>query len=1177
MNSSLKNKESIREYLLGRVNEDSVLSEVEELLFMDEEFCTEVEIAEDQLINDYVFCRLASDDMSAFEKTLINNPERTLSVQLATALKEKARTVTAPSPQTVGFFDSLAAFFKQPRYGAGFAVALIGIVIFSYVILSRRTTNELANLQAIYKQRQTETRISGFDYAPMAIVRGDDKKEDDQRKLRGIELALIKANEQSPDARTHHDLGVFYLNERDLPKAIKELELAVKADGNNAKFHNDLGSAYFELTKSGGPDKKFENIARAIEEFSRALEINPDLLEALFNRSLALQESALPRQAKESWDQYLQKDPSSKWADEARKNLEKLVNQQTSLKTNEKVLEDFLIAYRNKDEALAWKINSQTRDVYFGMWLPDQLSRRYARAKLKGDAAEENESIDALTYIGSLEKEKNADFFVSDVAGQISEAAKNEVKKLIEAQEFFDLGLAKSTSTTYPLALQSFEKSGQLFLQAGFPIGEKMSQYWVMQILKSLARNKEAVQKSEEVLQFARKNNYKWFEASILYYTGNIYLLRKELSKSMDSYLASFERSKILGDTLLQQRSGMTILMGLIETGEYRKALGFRFEPAADLYYTGSLLPQWRNTYYTATLLLKLKLPKAAGSFAFESLAIAQDPEKPIGDNAILSLVLLAEVMTASGKLDGALDFATRSLDLIRPQTDDDFKRSREADVTLRIANLKSNLGRCDEAVGDFDRAISLFELVPEFKVDEYAAHKGLLMCYKHLGRSADVTRELETVLSLADSYRHEIMSDESRQSFFDNEQAVFDVAIEDSLARRDGAEAFRRAERSKARSLLDIMSSERSIESLQKEFYQVAEPMSLETIRAEMPANSQVIEYALLEDRLVVWTISKDSLQTIDSKVDGAGLKKSIQELAGVERNRNSKTTDRAAAASALYRSLIEPVSGFLDPAKTLVIVPDKSLYFVPFASLIDGDGRFLIQQFAISYSPSATIFVSASKKGASFDGRIPGRLLAIGDPAFDRAEYPGLPSLDAARTEARKIASMSEDSLVMTGEDATKENFLKSISDAGTVHFAGHYLPDPEVPAHSKLILARSGGDLQMSEIAGKKFANLNLVVLSACETGIEDVLEGEGLISASRAFLAAGVPVVVASQWKVDSDATEKLMVAFHRNRLQNGINSADALRLAQLEMIEDTSGPYASPYFWAAFSVIGGLES
>jgi CHAT domain-containing protein len=339
------------------------------------------------------------------------------------------------------------------------------------------------------------------------------------------------------------------------------------------------------------------------------------------------------------------------------------------------------------------------------------------------------------------------------------------------------------------------------------------------------------------------------------------------------------------------------------------------------------------------------------------------------------------------------------------------------------------------------------------------------------------------------------------------------------------------------------------------------------------------LVQYALLEDRLVAWVISKDALETSDLKIDGARLRNSIEKLAGLEKDRNAAATDRVGVAADLYNTLIGPLSKFLDPAKRLVIVPDKSLYYVPFASLVAPDGKFLVQHFAISYSPSSTIFVSASKQDTGLSASSNGKLLSIGDPAFDREEYPDLNELDAAETEAREIAAMVPNSQILTRQDATKEKFLRSLGDAQIVHFAGHYLPDPETPSRSKMVLAKAGdnSDLRMSEIAEKKFPNLKLVVLSACDTGIEDVLDGEGLISASRAFLAAGAPVVVASQWKVDSQATEKLMVAFHRNRREGALTSADALRQAQLEMIDADGGIYAAPYFWAAFSVMGGLEN
>jgi CHAT domain-containing protein len=346
------------------------------------------------------------------------------------------------------------------------------------------------------------------------------------------------------------------------------------------------------------------------------------------------------------------------------------------------------------------------------------------------------------------------------------------------------------------------------------------------------------------------------------------------------------------------------------------------------------------------------------------------------------------------------------------------------------------------------------------------------------------------------------------------------------------------------------------------------------------MPPNSQIVEYALLEDRLAVWIISKDGVQTVDLKIDAGDLKSSIDDLARMDRDRNSSAPRRGQIAAELYRALIAPLSTFLDPSKTLVIIPDKSLYYVPFASLVTEENKFMIEQFTISYSPSSTIFVSNSEKGASGGDRKTERLLSVGDPDFSREEFPGLRKLDMAKTEAREIAAMmTVPPQVLVGKDATKKAFMSEIEKAQVVHFAGHYVVNPDTPSRSKLVFAGSGGDeggLRISDIAEKRMPGLKLVVLSACESGIENVLRGEGSISASRAFLAAGAPVVVASQWSVDNEATGKLMIAFHRNR-QQGLNSAAALKSAQLEMINNPAGPFASPYYWAAFGVTGGLEN
>jgi CHAT domain-containing protein len=101
--------------------------------------------------------------------------------------------------------------------------------------------------------------------------------------------------------------------------------------------------------------------------------------------------------------------------------------------------------------------------------------------------------------------------------------------------------------------------------------------------------------------------------------------------------------------------------------------------------------------------------------------------------------------------------------------------------------------------------------------------------------------------------------------------------------------------------------------------------------------------------------------------------------------------------------------------------------------------------------------------------------------------------------------------------------------------------------------------------------------VVILSACRTGVESYYKGEGMIGMSRVFIVAGVPLVVASLWSVDSQATMELMVKLHKYRRQDKLTTAEALRRAQLEMLNGSQPRYQRPYYWAAFMAIGGKTS
>ena len=412
MGESLRSDEIVRQYLLSRVSDETTLEGIEELLFTDAEFCSQVALVEDGIINDYVCGRLDDADAESFRATLAANPERRFKLELTQALREKAIFRSAKlAEDKPSFLSSLKAFFRQPMYVGALAVLLIAVVGLTVYFTRQGGPDDLAELRSIYKQaRPTESRISEFGYAPLPQLRGA-PDPGDKNRLRRIENNLSEATEKSPNAQTHHALGVFYLTQQQYRDAIREFESALKFADQDAKIHNDLGSAHFELSKTVAKEKKFEDLAQSLEEFTKATERDPNLLEALFNKSLALQELELPRQAKQSWTLYLQKDQSSLWANEARKHLAQIQDDRTLFKSPEQVLADFLIAYRNHDDARAKKIHDETKGALNNITVPLQLSQRYLTARQSGAEAEATESLEAMFFVGRYEEDKHSEFF----------------------------------------------------------------------------------------------------------------------------------------------------------------------------------------------------------------------------------------------------------------------------------------------------------------------------------------------------------------------------------------------------------------------------------------------------------------------------------------------------------------------------------------------------------------------------------------------------------------------------------------------------------------------------------------------------------------------------------------------------------------------------------------------
>ena len=196
-------------------------------------------------------------------------------------------------------------------------MAVVGLVVWYAVFTQSNLQKGLVALNDAYRQeRPVEARISDLSYAPYSVTRGEPTKVNTLEQSRAESL-LSEAFSEDPNAATHHALGQMYLLQRQPDKAIEHLEQAKTANPNDPNIYADLGAAYLEKGKLGAPD--FFRLS--LENLQRALELNPNLHQALFNRALVHQYQDLNDQAEADWRAYLQRDPSSQWATEARDNL----------------------------------------------------------------------------------------------------------------------------------------------------------------------------------------------------------------------------------------------------------------------------------------------------------------------------------------------------------------------------------------------------------------------------------------------------------------------------------------------------------------------------------------------------------------------------------------------------------------------------------------------------------------------------------------------------------------------------------------------------------------------------------------------------------------------------------------------------------------------------------------
>lgn len=449
---------------------------------------------------------------------------------------------------------------------------------------------------------------------------------------------------------------------------------------------------------------------------------------------------------------------------------------------------------------------------------------------------------------------------------------------------------------------------------------------------------------------------------------------------------------------------------------------------------------------------------------------------------------------------------------------------------------------------------------------------------------------------------RLSINTETNKIGFVGDKQAVYGRLV-DALYRAGRIEqTFEYIERSKARALVDLLATKNELKGASLVALTEADRLAIEQAPADMDAlasNAQreaeaarlteelrrndpelaslvsvtavpiaeiqarllpdevVLQYYLSGEQLFVGAVTKDAVSM--QRVAAGDLTAKVRRLRVTiqEDEDEARTRDYAKELYELLRGPVRPLA----TGKSLLVVPHGVLHYLPFAALYDGSD-YLMQSTLIRFLPSAsTIRFLRTPSGTQKD---PVLVLAnpdLQDPAMD---------LPFAETEGKFIAQNIPASEIFARAQASEEIFKSRAPAFRMLHVASHGEFNGADALQSRLLLAKSGtedGSLTVGDLYNMRL-DADLVTLSACETGLGKVQTGDDVLGLTRGFLFAGSSNIVASQWKVDDQATGVLMQHFYAN-LSQGKPKREALREAQRE----TRKTFAHPFYWAAFYLTG----
>jgi len=373
--------------------------------------------------------------------------------------------------------------------------------------------------------------------------------------------------------------------------------------------------------------------------------------------------------------------------------------------------------------------------------------------------------------------------------------------------------------------------------------------------------------------------------------------------------------------------------------------------------------------------------------------------------------------------------------------------------------------------------------------------------------------------------------------------------------------------------------------------------PALLKAVQRSLHADESVLEYVLGQSRSYCLYLTQADVGISTLPGSRAQVERLVRRyLDEIKSKKQAISTGRE-----LYDLLIKPIPKQAIKLR-LIIVPDGVLHLLPFDSLADESGRYLVASHIVTGAPSATVLYLIRASTPVAQPKL--TFLGVGDVHYQQPQLAtnksngdgtaendsralfdlsGNPLQDLPKTrdeivEAGKIFATK--SVELLGGDATEAAFkAEPLDQFRIIHIAGHGIANTKFPERSALVLGedpkkQEDGLLQTREIRNLRL-NADLITLSACDTGAGRLQGEEGIASLERAFLYAGARSVLASLWTASDPSTMALVEHFYRH-LADGQDQGAALQQAKLDLIKEF-GSGAVPFYWAGFNLVGDASA